>query len=122
LWPLAATPKSDAAGLNVLASPLLFANRKMIIDRVTALRLPTIYQWPEEAEQGGLFGYGPRIIQLYRDIMARQLVELLRGANPADLPVEQPSKFELVINLQAAKAIGYDVPALLVARADKVID
>jgi ABC-type uncharacterized transport system substrate-binding protein len=114
--------KSDAAALNVLASPLLFANRKIIIDRVAALRLPAMYQWPEEAEQGGLFGYGPRIVQIYRDIMARKLVELLRGTNPADIPVEQPSKFELVINLQAAKAIGFEVPALLVARADKVIE
>ncbi len=117
-----AAKTSEAAALNVLASPLLFANRKMIMDHVTALRLPAMYQWPEEAEQGGLFGYGPRIVQIYRDIMARKLVELLRGTNPADIPVEQPSKFELVINLQAAKAIGFEVPALLVARADKVIE
>jgi putative tryptophan/tyrosine transport system substrate-binding protein len=117
-----AAKNSDAAALNVLASPLLFADRQAIIERATALRLPAMYQWPELAEQGGLLGYGPRIVQLCRDIMARKLVQLLRGARPADLPVEQPTKFELVINLQAAKAIGYEVPALLVARADKVIE
>jgi putative tryptophan/tyrosine transport system substrate-binding protein len=114
--------KADAAALNVLASPLLFANRQQIIERARTLHLPAMYQWPEEAEQGGLFAYGPRIVQIYRDIMARLLVELLRGANPADLPVEQPRQFELVVNLSAAKAIGYEPPAILVARADKVIE
>jgi putative tryptophan/tyrosine transport system substrate-binding protein len=97
-------------------------SRAFIFDRVAALRLPAVYQWPEMAEQGGLIGYGPLIVQLYRDIMSRQLAKLLRGVKPADLPVEQPTRFELVINLQAAKAIGHDVPAPLVLRADKVIE
>jgi putative ABC transport system substrate-binding protein len=114
--------KADAAALNVLASPLLFANRQIILDRAAALRLPAIYQWPEVAEQGGFVGYGPRVVQLFRDVMARQLAKLLRGANPSDLPVEQPTKFELVINLRTAKAIGHEVPAGLVLRADKVIE
>jgi putative tryptophan/tyrosine transport system substrate-binding protein len=74
------------------------------------------------SEQGGLIGYGPLIVQLYRDIMSRQLGKLLRGAQPADLPVEQPTRFELVVNLKTAKAIGHDVPAALVLRADKVIE
>jgi putative tryptophan/tyrosine transport system substrate-binding protein len=113
---------SNAAALNVLASPLLFANRQVIIERAVTLRLPAIYQWPEVAEQGGFIGYGPRIVQLFRDLLARQLVKSLRGTKPADLPVEQPTKFELVINLQAAKAIGHEVPAGLVLRADKVIE
>jgi putative tryptophan/tyrosine transport system substrate-binding protein len=112
---------SNAAALNVLASPLLFANRQVIIERAGTLRLPAIYQWPEVAEQGGFIGYGPRIVQLFRDL-ARQLVKTLRGTKPADLPVEQPTKFELVINLQTAKAIGHEVPAGLVLRADKVIE
>jgi putative tryptophan/tyrosine transport system substrate-binding protein len=81
-----------------------------------------VYQWPEMAEQGGLIGYGPLIVQLHRDIMSRQLAKLLRGIKPADLPVEQPTRFELVINLKAAKAIGHEVPAGLVLRADKVIE
>jgi putative ABC transport system substrate-binding protein len=113
---------SDAAALNVLASPLLFANRQVIIERAAALRLPAIYQWPEVAEQGGFIGYGPRIVQLFRDVLARQLVKILRGTKPDDLPVEQPTKFEFVINLQTAKAIGYEVPARLVLRANKVIE
>jgi putative tryptophan/tyrosine transport system substrate-binding protein len=117
-----AAKTSDAAALNVLASPLLFGNRQVIIERAAALRLPAMYQWPEVAEQGGFIGYGPRLVQLTRDTMARQLVKLLRGAKPADLPIEQPTKFELVINLQTAKAIGHEVPAALVLRADKVIE
>jgi putative ABC transport system substrate-binding protein len=117
-----AAKASDALALNVLASPLLFANRQVIIERAAALRLPAIYQWPEMAEQGGFIGYGPRIVQLFRDTMARQLVALLRGAKPSDLPVEQPTKFEFVINLQTAKTIGHEIPAGLVLRADKVIE
>jgi putative tryptophan/tyrosine transport system substrate-binding protein len=115
--------KASAAGaLNVLGSSLLFNNRQIVFERVAALRLPAIYQWPEMADQGGMIGYGPLIVQLYRDIMSRQLAKLLRGAKPADLPVEQPTRFELVINLRAAKMIGHEVPASLVLRADKVIE
>ena len=113
---------SNAAALNVLASPLLFANRQVIIERAGTLRLPAIYQWPEVAEQGGFIGYGPRIVQLFRELLARQLVKLLRGAKPAEIPVEQPTHFELVINLKTAQAIGHEVPAGLVLRADKVIE
>jgi ABC-type uncharacterized transport system substrate-binding protein len=117
-----AAKASNAAGLNVLASALFFNNRKIILDRAAALQLPAMYQWPEWAEEGGLIGYGPRILQLYRDIMSRQLAALLRGTKPADLPVEQPTRFDLVINLKAAQAIGHDIPAGLVLRADKVIE
>jgi putative ABC transport system substrate-binding protein len=78
---------SGATALNVLASPLLFNNRQIILQRVADLRLPTIYQSPEVSEEGGLIGYGPRMVQLFRDIMTRQLVKLLRGAKPADLPI-----------------------------------
>jgi putative ABC transport system substrate-binding protein len=112
---------AGAAALNVLATPLFSTNRQAIIARTAALRLPAIYQWPEIAEGGGLAGYGPRQDDIYRQ-RARQLVKLLRGVKPADLPVEQPAKFELIINLRAAKAIGHDVPAGLVLRADKVIE
>jgi putative tryptophan/tyrosine transport system substrate-binding protein len=111
-----------AQGLNVLASALLFNSRGFIFDRAAALRLPAVYQWPEMAEEGGLIGYGPLIVSLFRDTVSRQLGKLLRGAQPADLPVEQPSRFELIINLKTAKAIGYDIPSALVLRADKVIE
>ena len=81
-----------------------------------------MYESPMEGEEGGLIAYGPSLVQLYRDIFARQLVRLLRGAKPTDLPIEQPTKFELVINLKTANAMGITVPATLVARADKVIE
>ena len=112
----------DAAGYGMSAERFAVHAAELVNDRVAALRLPTVYQWPEMAEQGGLIGYGPLIVQLYRDIMSRQLAKLLRGVKPADLPVEQPTRFELVINLRAAHAIGHDVPAGLVLRADKVIE
>jgi putative ABC transport system substrate-binding protein len=110
------------SALNVLASPFLSAHRQIILQRVAALRLPAMYQWPETAEEGGFIGYGPRLVRIYREIIARQLVKLLRGAKPADLPIEQPTNFELVVNLQTAKAIGHEIPAELVLRADKVIE
>jgi putative ABC transport system substrate-binding protein len=113
---------SGAGALNVLASALLFNNRQIILGRAASLRLPAIYQWPEVAEERGLLGYGPRLVQVYRDLLSRHVVNVLRGAKPADLPVEQPTRFELVINLQAAKAIGHEVPAGLVLRADEVIE
>jgi putative ABC transport system substrate-binding protein len=119
---IVAAKASGAAALNVLASALFFNNRQIVFERVAALRLPAIYQWPEMAEQEGLFGYGPRLVQLYRDVMSRQVVKVLRGAKPADIPVEQPTRFELVINLKVAKGIGHEVPAGLVLRAEKVIE
>ena len=112
---------SGATALNVLASPMLFANRKLIMDRVAILSLPAIYEWPEIAEQGGFAAYGPRLVQL-PVLQARLAVQLLRGVKPADLPVEQPTKFELAINLKTAKALGITVPPTLLARADEVIE
>src|SRR5260370_33521758 len=105
-----AAKTADAGALNVLASSLLFNSRAFIFDRVATLRLPAMYQWPEMAEEGGLIGYGPLIVQLYRDIMSRQLAKLLRGVKPTDLPVEQPTPFELAINLQAARATVHASP------------
>jgi putative ABC transport system substrate-binding protein len=74
------------------------------------------------AAQGSLIGYGPSIIQLYKEVQSRQLVRLLRGDKPADLPVEQPTKFELVINLKTARALGLTMPASILARADEIIE
>jgi putative tryptophan/tyrosine transport system substrate-binding protein len=117
-----AAKASGAAALNILSAPVLYVNRQVIMQRVAALRLLTIYQFAEEAEEGGFVGYGPRVVQVFREVMARQLVQLLRGKRPADVPIEQPTKFELVINLKTANAIGVTVPATLAARADKVIE
>ena len=113
---------SGAEALNVLSSTILFGNRQIIMQRVAALHLPAIYQFAEEAEEGGFVAYGPRIIQIFRELVTKQLVKLLRGGKPADLPVEQPTKFELVINLKTANTLGLTVPATLVARADEVIE
>jgi len=112
---------AGAQALNVLASSLFNRYRAQIIERMAAIRLPAIYQWPETAEEGGLLGYGPRFTQVFRQ-RARTVVKILRGTRPADLPIEQPTTFELVINLKSAKAIGHEVPAGLVLRADKVIE
>jgi len=117
-----AAKEAGAAALNVLASPLLNAQPRLIIERAAALRLPAIYMFPESAEAGGLGGYGPRKVEFFRDVWARQLVKLLKGAKPADMPIEQPTKFELVINLKTAKALGLTVPPSVLARADKVIE
>src|SRR5262245_51540984 len=117
-----AAKASDAWALNVVSSPLLVANRQAIIERTAQLRLPAMYQWPEMAEEGGLMAYGPRLIQIFRELGRRQLIKLFRGVRPADLPVEQPTQFDLVINLKTAKALGLTIPPMLLARADEVIE
>jgi putative ABC transport system substrate-binding protein len=116
-----AAHQEKAQAINVLATPLLFNNRQIILERVTALKLPAIYQWPETAEEGGFIAYGPRFTQVYRQV-ARLMAKIFNGAKPADLPVEQPTRFELVVNLKTAKTIGHEIPAALVLRADKVIE
>ncbi len=117
-----AAKASDAGALNVLASPIFFSNRQIIIKRVAALHLPAAYQWPETAEEGGLLAYGPRLVQIFRELVAPQLVKLLRGAKPADLPIVQPTKFELVVNLKTAKTLGLAIPESFLVRADEVIE
>jgi putative ABC transport system substrate-binding protein len=119
---------AKAAGveaLNFLASPLFSLlgshNNRLIMERIAAVHLPAIFQWPETAEAGAFAGYGPRFTDTWRQ-RARIVVKILRGAKPADIPVEQPARFELVINLKAAKAIGHEVPPGLVLRADEVIE
>jgi putative ABC transport system substrate-binding protein len=117
-----AAKASGAEALNVFPSPILWSNRRLIMDRAKALRLPAIYEWAEMAEEGGFAAYGPRLVQIFRELMARQIVKLLRGAKPADLPIEQPTKFELAINLKTAKALGLEVPLHLLQLADEVIE
>jgi putative tryptophan/tyrosine transport system substrate-binding protein len=107
--------------VNVLASPILWAFRSLILERLRVSRLPAIWQWPEGAEQGGLIGYGPRDDAVFRQC-ALQVAKLLRGAMVADVPVEQPTKFELVINAKTARALGITIPPLILARADQVIE
>ena len=114
--------KTGAEALNVLASAFLYSNRPIIFEHVAALRMPAMYEFPTEGEEGGLVAYGPSLVQLYRDVFARQLVKLLRGAKPTDMPIEQPTKFELVVNLKTAKALGLTIPETFLTRADVVIE
>jgi putative ABC transport system substrate-binding protein len=120
-----AAKASGTEALNFLATPLFSLpgtrNNTVVMERIAALRLPAIFQWPETAEAGALAGYGPRFTEMYRQ-RARMVAKILRGAKPADVPVEQPTNFELVINLKTAQAIGHEIPAGLVLRADKVIE
>jgi putative tryptophan/tyrosine transport system substrate-binding protein len=117
-----AAKKSGATALNVLASAFLWNNRQIILPRVAALGLPAIYQFPAAAEEGGFIAYGTDLDQIYRNIWARQLVKLLRGVKPGDIPVEQPTKFALVVNLKTAAALGLTIPESFLMRADKVIE
>ncbi len=117
-----AAKASGVEALNIVASGILWGNRRVIMDRAAEVGLPTMYEWPEAAEEGGFVAYGPRLVQVYRELMALQLAKLLRGAKPSDLPVLQPTKFDLVINLKAAKALGLTIPEAFLLRADKVIE
>jgi putative ABC transport system substrate-binding protein len=115
-----AAKTAGAGGLNVLAASVFGSNFKTIVAQTTELRLPAIYMFPDYVELGALIAYGPLQTQVYRQV-ARMLAKVLRGAKPADLPVEQPTTFELVINLSTAKAIGLTVPMSLLSRADRLI-
>ena len=92
------------------------------MERTATLGFPAIYQWPDLAREGGLVGYGPNLVQIHREQMAEQAAALLRGTKPADLPVQQPTKFELVINLKTAKALSLTIPPTILASADEVIE
>jgi putative ABC transport system substrate-binding protein len=113
---------SNAEALNVMASPFLYRNRQIILENAAKLRLPAVYEFPEIAEEGGFIAYGSRLTELYRSVVARQLVALLRGAKVADVPIEQATRFELVLNLKTAKALGLIVPESFLVRADKVVE
>jgi len=113
------TERADA--LFVLMSPTLTRDRKEIMDRAAKHRLPAIYEWREHAEVGGLMSYGSNLIELSRRVAA-YVDKILKGARPGDLPIEQPTKFELVINLRTAKVLGLTIPPSVLARADEVIE
>ena len=113
--------RGHASAFIGLTSSALFNHRKQIADLATKNRLPAIYPGSEYVDAGGLMSYGPNIFENYRRA-AKYVDKILKGAKPADLPVEQPMKFELVINLKAAKQIGLTIPPNVLARADKVIE
>jgi putative ABC transport system substrate-binding protein len=114
----------NAQGANALlqvGDAMLTAHRTRIGELALKNRLPSISELRETVDAGGFMSYGPHYGDLYRRA-ARQVHEILKGAKPADLPVEQPTKFELVINLKTAKALGLEMPPAFLARADEVIE
>jgi len=113
--------KGRAHALYVVGDPVVSLNRVRINTFALVARLPTIYVQREYVEAGGLMSYGPNLTSMFRRA-ADYVDKILRGANPGDLPVEQPTKFDLVINLVTARALGLTVPATLLARADEVIE
>jgi ABC-type uncharacterized transport system substrate-binding protein len=113
--------KQDATLAIVLGSPMLISMRRQIAAFALALHVPTVFGFREHVEEGGLISYGTDLRQIFR--RAAYFVDrILKGTKPADLPVEFPTKVELVINLATARAIGLEVPATLLARADEVIE
>jgi putative tryptophan/tyrosine transport system substrate-binding protein len=104
-----------------LNDPFLFTARKLVVDSVREMRVPGVYGYREYAEDGGLISYGTNIADTYRRA-ARYVDKILKGVQPADLPVQLPTKYELVINLRTAKALSLTVPPTLLARADEVIE
>ena len=113
-------PKLRSSALLVLLTPLVTLHSKRIVELALKQHLPGMYPTRQFAEEGGLMAYGPLIGDLYRRA-ATYVDKILKGAKPADLPVEQPMKFEFVINLKTAKQIGLTIPPNVLARADKVI-
>jgi len=113
--------KDRADALYVCGAPLLTTARTRISILAVGARLPTVHGFREYAEAGGLMSYGPNLPDLFRRA-ADYVDKILRGAKPADIPVEQPTKFDLVLNLTTAQALGLEVPPTLLARADEVIE
>src|SRR5207247_7660899 len=110
-----------AEAMIVLPDGLVTQHRKQIIEFAALQRIPVISGWSEFAKSGGTMAYGPNLKASF-ERLAIYVDKILKGANPGELAVEQPTKFELVINLKAAKAIGLDVPPMLLGRADEVIE
>ena len=117
----AAIIRDHAEGVIVDSDPVNGANQKRIVEFAAANRLPAIYVWRRYVDAGGLMSYGPSFYELWRRAAA-YVDKILKGAKPADLPVEQPTKFELVVNLKTAKELGRIIPPAILARVDEVIE
>jgi len=116
-----AMTEARVGGLLVLPGPMLFEARRSIVAHAAKSRLPVVYPWREAASVGGLMSYSTNFPDMYRRA-ATYVDKILKGAKAADLPFEQPTKFELVINLKTAKALGLTIPQSLLQRADQVIE
>jgi ABC-type uncharacterized transport system substrate-binding protein len=118
---LGAMGRARPAGLIVFEDPMFSAHRSRIIDFAAQQRLPVVYTQSGWAAQGGLIEYAPNQPEMYRQL-AVYVDRILRGARPADLPVEQPTKYEMIVNLKTARNLGLTVPPALLLRADQVIE
>ena len=116
-----AATRARAGALAILPDPVMTTNLKRIADFAAKNRLPSIYQWSEFADAGGLVTYGPDRADLFRRA-ATYVDKILKGTKPGDLPVEQPTKLELVMNLKTAKTLGITIPQSILVRADRVIE
>jgi putative ABC transport system substrate-binding protein len=117
----AAMARERAQALLVMTDPMFSVERERIVDLAAKHRLPGIFGWREFAEAGGLLSYDPNLADMYRRL-ATYVDKILKGVKPGDLPIEQPTKFELVINLKTAKALGLTIPQLILFRADRLIE
>ncbi len=117
----AAMTRERADGFLVLQHPFFFAHARQIVDLAAKSRVPAVYPYRESVEAGGLMTYAANAPDMYRQA-ATYVDKILKGAKPADLPIEQPTKFELVINMKTAKALGLTIPPSVLIRADKVIE
>ena len=120
MWCSRVMSKDRPDAFLALVDPVLISYRNRIIDFLLKNRLPAVFQSSDWVEAGGLMSYGPDYPDLFQHA-ATQMDKILNGAKPADLPVEQPTKFEFVINLKTAKQIGLTIPPNVLARADRVI-
>ena len=113
--------RASAGALTVRPAPMFITERRGLVDLAAKNRLPAVYAWREFVDAGGLMAYGPNGADLYQRA-ATYVDKILKGTKPGDLPVEQPTKFELIISLKTAKALGLTIPPSLLQRADQVIE
>jgi putative ABC transport system substrate-binding protein len=116
----ATVTRGGAGALFVTADPILSSNRERILQLAASHRLPAMYEWPEIVEAGGLLSYGPSLADVNTRV-AGYVDKILKGAKPADLPVQRPTRFELAVNLKTAAALGITIPSAMVGRAGRVI-
>ena len=107
--------------LFVAASTYFMRDRKRIIELAARHRLPAMYEWPDQVEDGGLMSYGSNLSRTTRRV-AEYVDRIFKGARPGDLPIEQPTELQLVINLKTARTLGLSIPPSLIARADRIIE
>ena len=117
---LSAAKRAHAQALYVVEDPVFTLHRKKLLDLTSKARLPTIYHWRRFADEGGLMSYGVDLSDMFR-LSAQYVGRILKGAKPGDLPIQQPTKFELVINLKTAQALGLTIPESILLQADEVI-